>query len=326
MKYQYIKLRLPYIDIYNIINDNQYKNIIFYIDLLSVSRGFYNKATAQTEINQYVQSKHEGNKDYKPSLYLTELRFFLNTLYNKFANYDPRFILFFDDGICKQNTDIDNDYKFGRRGSYSFIDDNDLRNLLKSIKKYYFEEINDTFHLQNLSYVVYTKEYESDVVPYYVISKNYLNSQHSSILNIVLSADKDLLQTCKYKNVIQCTSTYANKQIQINIYEDNDAIGYIYKNFKRGRLTSQHIPLILAIAGDKADQIEGVKGVGPAKAVSLITENNMSPSIDKNTKLPAKLENHRDLLINNFKLIDFQSQLTRMSNIALDRIDQLFKI
>lgn len=324
MKFEYIKLRLPYIDIYNIINNNKYKNVIFYIDLFCISRGFYNKDTAQIEINQYLQAKTDGNDDYKPSLYLNELRFFLKTLYDKFIWYNPKFVLFFDDGICKQNIDIDNNYKFGRRSSYSFIDDNDLRNLLKTIKKYYFEEINNKFNIADTSYVIYPKEYESDIIPFYVISKNHLNSQSKSTLNIILSSDKDLLQTCKYKNVIQCTSTYANKQIHINIYENDDAIGYIYKKFKRGKLTAEYLPLILSIAGDKADQIKGIGGIGNAKAISLIVENNMNYYIDENTKLPDKLEKYKDLIINNFKLIDFESQIKRISSLMLDEIDRTF--
>lgn len=325
MKYEYIKLRLPYTDIYKIINNRQYKNVIIHIDLLSISKGFYNKATAQLEIERFLTAKQDKIKNYKPTIFIDELKNFLNGLFNSFKFYNPKFILFFDDGVCKQNSDLLKSYKGGRSSSYSFIEDDGMRDLLRTFKTYYFKEISKRFKKSNLSYVIYPEEYESDAVPHYIISKNILNSADPKTLNIILSTDKDLLQTCNFNNVIQCISSFTKGKVEMNVYDDANAISYIYKNFKRGKLTSKYIPLILALAGDKADEIDGLEGVGPAKAIKLIIEHSIDFDFNDKTVLPSNMEQYRDTILLNFKLTSFESQIERIPRLILDWINQEFE-
>jgi len=254
-----------------------------------------------------------------PTTYLTELKQFLSNLFQKFSKYSPKFVLMFDGGQCQQNVGVDNTYKADRRSgdaAAKFLVEEETLAVFKLIKSYYFSRVEELFTVPNYCHVVDLKEYESDLVPHYVRSKNLLNSADPSTCNLVVALDKDLLQSCRFPNMYQATSIYyrAKRLLDMRIYDDATAIGYLYSGFKRGFLTAKYIPTILSISGDKADNIPGIRGYGPAKAIKLITQERMDHEITKQTKLPSILEEHRDRLIKNYKMIDFDQQISRLPN------------
>jgi len=312
----YFKFRPAYTAIKTVLEKGKYKRIIIYVDLPSIARGFYNADVVHLEIDNYIQTQSA------PTLFFEEARQFYNALRDQFISYNPYFITFFDNGQCIQNKTISKSYK-GERSSVvsNLVIDDDNKALFKSIKSYYFNEFGNQFNIQNLSGVIDTEDYEGDFVPYYFIKNNYMDSLNDDCLNLILSTDKDLLQTCKFKNTIMCATVYKKSigKMEFNLLWDDNAISYIYKPFKRGFLNSEYIPLILSLAGDKADNISGIKGVGNAKAILLITTNVLPPYIYKSTPLPAKLEEHRDLIIKNLKLISFDGQLERIPLTQLNK-------
>lgn len=296
--------------------DNYFKNIIFYIDLLSIARGLYNKNTLLFEIDSYFESRQP------PKFFIDELKLFLNNLWMNFRNYNPFFIIFFDQGYCKQNNDLLNTYK-ERRNYNQYIDiGDDEKDLLKKIKEHYLSEIEKNFTKQNISVVINLNEYESDFIPYFVLQNNLLNSNDKSTLNVILSLDKDLLQCCEFENVIQYVTLFNKKELVFTVYHNENAISYFYKNFKRGLLSAKYIPLLLAIAGDKADNIEGIKNIGYSKAYNLIIQYKLEPDINLSTKLPKELEPYRQQIINNYQLISFKSQITRIPILIKNKIKE----
>lgn len=312
----YIKSSIIHQPIYDILNKLNKKNIIFFIDLQSICKGLYNKNNIFTEINYYLENK-------KPSDQLiNEYRNFLNELYKKFKYYNPIFITFYDDGYNSQNLSIQNTYKQGRSSLSDIIDKDEELYLFKQIKKRYFEIIEEKCTVKNKGIVYYLKEFESDLIPHFIISNNYYNSQSIECLNIIISNDKDLLQTCQFLNTIQFTNRFlssqtGNKKLKMEYWDDLTAIGYIYNNFKRGSLTSKYIPLILALSGDKADSVNGVKGIGPKKAIDLILNYNIpiDPLILKNeiNNMPVIIKNNINLIIENIKIISFDEQIKRIN-------------
>jgi len=305
----YFKFRVPYTALHSILQQRNYKRIIFYIDLPSITRGFYNADVVHLEIAQYMDSKT------MPALFFDEARVFYDAILNQFKAYNPYFITFYDNGLCSQNKTIYKQYK----GDRSKVIDNLMiedaeKDLFRHIKNYYFDQFIPRFTIPNLSNVIYMGDYEADFTPHFIISNNLLNSQYNDVLNVILSTDKDLLQTCEYENVIMCSTVYSKKEgtLNFNILDRYNAISYIYKNFKRGILTAKYIPLILALSGDKADNISGIKSIGEAAAIKLITQYQLPPIIYKSTPLPEKLELYRDQIITNLKLISFDEQLQRI--------------
>ncbi len=291
-----------------------------FIDLQSIVKGFYKKDTALFEITEYYQRQNQ--KDKLPTCLLNELKIYLNNIYSQFKNYDPFFIIFYDDGKNTQNTIISNTYKSGRTHVNAILDEEQHVDIIKAVKKYYFKSILNKFTKKDLSVVYYIPEYETDVVPHYIISKNYFDSKDTNMLNIILSVDKDLLQTCLFPNTIQCvTSFIIDKKTNMwrpdfKIYDNKNAISYIYKKFKPGILTAKYIPLILALSGDKSDFIPGIPKIGPAKATKLIIENNIPHELidikrDIN-KMPQIIQNNIDLIIKNMKMISFDLQMERL--------------
>ena len=312
MRTIYVKSVIPYSIIYKILNKQRKQKIIFHIDLQSVCKGFYNKNNIFTEINHYLETG-------KPSdILIDEYKNYLNNLFVKFKQYKPYFITFYDLGKNKQNTAISAKYKQGRSSLSDIIEKDEELLLYKQIKKRYFEEIKKKFTINGVGKVYYLKDFESDLIPYYVISKNLFESDERHTLNVIISNDKDLLQCCN-NNTIMVTNTYKPNDVprlKIECWDYDNAVTYIYRKFKQGgSITAKHIPLILALAGDKADNIPGIKGIGPVKAISLIDNFDIpfDPLEIKNKikDMPLIIQENIDLITTNIQLISFEEQLKR---------------
>lgn len=323
-KNYYINYIFEYSKIYEKINELKYKKINFFIDLQSIATGFYNKDTVLVEIGYYA----ENNKI--SDLLFNEYFNFAENLYNKFKGYDPHFIVFYDDGFCQQNKSILKQYKSGNSIKNVVSLDDDHLQLFRDIKKYYFNKINLFFN-RHISSVYYLKDYEADFIPHYCIKNNLYDSQDPNIINIILSKDKDLLQTCEYNNTYQIVTNFKRgiKKRISDIYDDNNAISYIYKNFKPGILTAKHIPLLLAFAGDAADGIPGITDIGPAKAVKILESmyNNMPNSVGElknlyNQKLlPKIIMDNINIVTLAYKLTSFDEQISRIPSSYFEALE-----
>lgn len=318
----YFKFQVPYKAIHSILQSGQYSKIIFYVDLPSIARGFYNADVVHLEIDNYIESQQ------MPELFFQEARVFYDGLLNQFNRYNPFFVTFYDSGKCSQNRTINKQYK-GDRGSVidNLMLEDEYKELFRNIKNYYFMEFINRFNIPGLSTVVYCDDYEGDFTPHVIISHNWLQSQSPQTLNVILSTDKDLGQTCRYSNVRMCSTVYSRKDGKLLFYvlDSTNAISYIYKKFKRGLLTAEYIPLILAISGDKADNITGVKGVGDATAIKLITQHHLPPEITQSTSLPKKLEENRKLILDNFALTSFDEQMRRIPITFFNKLSKQFQ-
>jgi len=259
---------------------------------------------------------------------IQELRDFLNGLYVQFKIYDPFFIISYDDGYCQQQKVIDNSYKAGRSTLNLILDNNQEIELFRQIKKYYYQKIEQMFTKKDRSRVYYLREFEADFIPHYCIVNGLFDSDQPDILNVILSTDKDLLQTCKFTNTVQCVTSFQQNaqkgayQIQFDVFDNENAISYFIKNFKRGILTAEYVPLILSIGGDKSDEIPSLcraaklkEKIGTARAAELIINHSIPPTISaiKNNlnNMPDIIKNNIDILERHYKLISFEEQLKR---------------
>lgn len=321
MKY-YLKYNFKYSDLYDVINKNKYKKVNFFLDLPSICTGFYNKDVILMEVGRYAS---EGKIS---DILLLEFREYLRNLYDRFKQYDPYFITFFDDGRCLQNRTILKEYK-----EASSLDNVQLEmeniQLFRSIKKYYYDKIHTIYNNHKAASTFYLKEYEADLIPFVCLHENLFDSREPDVSNFILSKDKDLLQCLQFTNTYQVTSNFkkiqnkntssasgkSSKENFTRLWDDQTAIEYIYPNFKRGFLSSKHIPLILSITGDKSDGISGIDGIGPAKAIKLIQDYKIPHTLEglkKEKKLPDILNKNIDMVIKNMMLIDFSEQMKRI--------------
>lgn len=304
----YLKYKIPYDLINEKIKLLNSKNIVFYIDLNSIARGFYNRSIILEELSNYIEHKK------LPVLLLKELKIFLNNLHSYYKTLNPKFYIFYDNGENYQNKSVSSKYKFNRTNqSKTYILNDEERALYYEIKNYYFEEIKNKFSIKNLCKVVSLDKYESDFVPYYAIS-NYKFFKNPDVINIILSVDKDLLQCCKFENTFQAISVFlpSKSQIVSKVYDNNNAIEYISKNNKHS-ITSDYIPLILAISGDRQDGIPTLKkGLGVASTINMIKLYDMPPDFNSTYNLPEDLKEFRIKLQTNLDLTSFERQIERI--------------
>jgi hypothetical protein len=309
----YLKYNFEYNLIFDILNRENIKRINFFFDLQSICTGFYNRDVVLMEVGRYVSDGKISD------MLLDEFHEYLINLYNRFKQYDPYFCTFFDDGACKQNRDLQTGYK-GKNSLDNLQVEVENIQLFRSIKKYYFQKIYERYNMKpEISRTFYLKEYEADCVPYYCVSKNLFDSQDPDVANFIFSKDKDLLQTCQFGNTYQIVSGFKPSKGKESRYSkcfnNIDCIEYIYDKFKRGILTAKHVPLILAISGDKSDMVDGISGIGPAKAVEMIQNYNLPPDLadlQVHKDLPEKLRENLKLVISNLKLTDFKEQIKRI--------------
>ena len=220
-KKYYIKWPLNYNYILKILEDNKKEKINFFIDFNSICKGFYKAETILYEISEYSEHGEPSGK------LISEFRDFLNNLYKVFKKYDPMFCVFYDNGWNTQNKSIMPTYKSGRHISNHIPgEDPYMTDLFRKIRDYYYNRVVTDFMKEDLCYVHYDKEYETDLVPYYCIQNDIFDSAQLDVLNIILSLDKDLLQTCcvpisgnkEIKNTLQSVTTFkANKETGKNL-------------------------------------------------------------------------------------------------------------
>lgn len=237
----------------------------------------------------------------------------------------------YDDGYCQQQKVIDSSYKSGRSTLNLIIDNDQEIELFREIKKYYYQKIEHMFTKKDISKVYYLREYESDLIPEYCIVNGLFDSDQDDVLNVILSVDKDLLQICRFKNTIQCVTSFKQNEnrnrggyeIQFDAYDNETAISYISKKFKRGILTAEHIPMILAIGGDKADNVPGIRGIGPVKSIELIINHSIPASANELkqqlNRMPDIIKDNFEMILRNYKLISFDEQLKRIPKQAFMR-------
>jgi 5'-3' exonuclease len=111
----------------------------------------------------------------------------------------------------------------------------------------------------------------------------------------------------------------------MKVYDNFNSISYIYDKFKPGSLTSDYIPLILSLAGDKTDNISGIPGIGNKKAIDCILNCNLQPELFSNYELPFDLMKYKSLIENNYRLISFDEQIKRIPDLTIAQLNSNFK-
>ena len=309
----YIKYNIQHNFIFDVIKSkSSVRTITFFIDLQSIARGLYNKKVVELEISNY----DENRKIYTLPKELFEYLRGIESVYKK---YDPFFIIFYDKGRSRYHHAIDSSYKSNRK---ILNMDSIYADIYMKLKDFYFQIIYETFNNYNNCIVLYLDSYESDFIPHYVISKGYLDSNNENNINIILSADKDLLQTTKFPNTYQYVVSYKNNKYEMSLYDKRNGLKYIYPRFKPGVLDTAYIPLILSIAGDSADNIVGIKGFGYKKAIDFIIKYQLRPDL-------SNIESVKDLIDvslvkRNYKLISFDYLIEHINKQVLAEVDKFF--
>jgi len=289
--------------IYKLLQEKSANKVTFFIDIQNISRGLY--STKTLEYFYY-------NSDDK--LYFEEIIKYINWINKSFKKYDPYIVIFADEGDSKYHRELNSEYKLNRRDTFTSGSDlttNDLLNVLIRIKRITYRYLFDIQNqLENLSFI-YLSSIETDFIPHYIISNNYLETREPDNINILLSIDKDLLQTTKFDNTYQLIIKYSNKTKKsfTHLYDRYNAYKYLIKDEdknKKYEITAEYIPLILAISGDSSDNIKGIKGYGYKKAIKLIKETGLKPDLSNIDEIENNIiKQNKMLILRNYKLTSF---------------------
>jgi len=116
---------------------------------------------------------------------------------------------------------------------------------------------------------------------------------------LLVTTDKDMLQLLTMKNVF-----VYNPQTHKYIYEEDV--------FEKYSVTPEQFTTYQSLIGDKVDNIPGIKGIGPKRAVQIIKEAKNMDEILKlafDKKLVSKVAPHIDQLTQNMELVTLNTEV-----------------
>jgi hypothetical protein len=178
-------------------------------------------------------------------------------------NIKVNFFIFFETGTSFYHTNIRSKYKISRR-----VDD--LYGLEKEKRDLFFDVYQKNLRLAervcnilpNVT-LIRLQHLEADFVPYYLISRGLVDTSSKNV-HVVYSNDHDLLQcldTGDHVYIYQKSFGYKK------IIKKNEVINAYLKS---GSGHDNILPLLMSVIGDSGDDVDGVRGVGPKRALNML--------------------------------------------------------
>jgi len=310
---RFLNYPVKYDIIFEYLKQRKNKTITFFIDIESITSGFFRRESLELEMLDYNESKKI------PETLIIELDKYIHNLRKRFEKYEPIFVIFYSIGPSNFHMSIYKQYKQNRQ-SQKYFGDVVLTDFLFNLRRYYFDRIYEIFNTKyDDCYVFKINNCESDFVPYYIILHNYLETKQNMNLNVILSKDKDLLQCCEFENTIQYIVNFRKIDgLTFLLYNKYNAVSYLYQRNEKSKLTAEYIPLILSIAGDKTDDIPGIKGYGIKRAIKLIEKLGLEPKLSTENKkkiITYFNEETYKIIERNYKLISFEYLIMHNLNV-----------
>jgi hypothetical protein len=243
-----------------IVNTHEYKKLNIFIDLKNNLQSTYMEHAI---VNIVEASKKSKTLD--TSIFSSLIAFLtFHKIYGIKRGIDLNFIIFFETGRSFYHKNLSKYYKVSRR-----IDD--LYGLDVVDRDLFFETLQANYQLvesvcnkiPNVT-VVRLPNLEADFVPYYMITRGKVE-KGMGVGNVVYSNDHDLHQ-CLEEHVFIFSKSARNKKILKH--------GNVMEMFLRkpNTIPDEYLPLAMAVIGDPGDDVEGVKGIGPATFLKVFNE------------------------------------------------------
>jgi len=239
--------------------------------------------------------------------------YLLNSAYD--FNLFPRIFLFYETGESRYHKQIDTTYKSSRFEPQLLTESEMIR--AGEIRHLILQLVKGIANLIPNMFCIHWKYFEADVVPHYLLS-NFSKLRSDDNLNVIFSNDKDMFQTLKFPDTYQIV--FRNKTRYI--VDDSNAWKILIKKPEDNSdpIPSRFIPFGLAVAGDDADCVSGVKGLGYIKLYRILQKHlerikdlpdsksllNYFSTIKLSNKDEQKIVDNLDLIEKNLKLVDFE--------------------
>lgn len=295
---------------------NNYKTINLFIDLRNILNCLFLK---EFVINIIESTKHSKFID---TSILESIISFL-AFHKKYATkrgLDIKFYLFMESGHSYYHTNIDKNYKSNRK-----IDD--LFGLDKVDKDLFVSVVQNNLRLSEKVInkipnckIFLLQNFEADMIPFFLIKNSLIPME--DVCHIIYSNDHDLFQTISLgSNIYQ----FAKSGQKRKIIKKNEVMS-TYLKFKNN-IPDKYLPLVMAVLGDKGDNVPKIKNIGPKTIPKIINkliemvggmENlyqnvrdkkpifNTNYHSDKNLSVIIEEEKKNSLISNNLRLIWFE--------------------
>lgn len=297
-----------------IYHNGGYKNLNIFIDLKNNLQTLY----MEHAIINIVESSRQRIDTSIFSSVISFLSF--HKVYAMKREINVNFIIFFETGHSYYHKNISKTYKFNRQ-----IDD--LYGLDKADRELFGKALQTNFQMiesacnkiPNIK-VFRLPHLEADFIPYYLRTRNVISTENAA--NILYSNDHDMWQCLEKDMFIFSKGRGFRKLLKP---------GEAMKNFlkKDTTIPDSFLPLAMAIIGDPGDNVDGIKGIGPASFIKMFEEivsytgdidtinenvfknkplfNISSEKIkNKNIKKVIESEEKNKQISNNLKLVSFE--------------------
>lgn len=243
-----------------VVSHGQYDTLNLYLDLKNNLQTLYMEHTIRNIVESTIMS---GVND--SSVFSSILSFLgFHRLYGRKRQIKINIYIFFETGASFYHTNIRKKYKISRR-----IDD--LYGLEREKRELFFSVIQQNLILAERCCnklpdikLFRMNHLEADFIPYYLISRNMVDTSDKTA-HIVYSNDHDLLQCLTAgKNVFVFRKAMKTKVV----VKAGDAL---YNSFKiKTKAEDEYLPLIMSVVGDVGDDVDGIKGIGPKRALDML--------------------------------------------------------
>jgi len=302
-----------------VISQGNYDTLNLYFDLKNNLQSLYMEHTIRNIIDSTTKS---GITD--SSIFSSIISFIaFHKMYARKRQIKINIYIFFESGTSFFHTNIRKKYKISRR-----IDD--LYGLEREKRELFFTVMHKNLILAERACnslpgvkLFRMNHLEADFIPYYLISRNLVNTNENTG-HIVYSNDHDLLQCLTAgEHVYVFQKAFKTKRL----VKSGEAL---YRSFKvKTTKSDELLPLAMSVIGDTGDDVDGIKGVGPKRALDmmdsliqltggmdLLYDNIMTkqPIFDiSRVKTPNKYlnkviteEENNKLISDNLKLVSFE--------------------
>jgi len=255
---------LSYYPTYAILDEilakNNYKKLTIYIDLKNNFQSLYMQHAIVNIIEQSKKSKYMDTSIF--SALVSFLTF--HKIYGHKRGIDIEFIIFFESGHSIYHKNISKTYKISRRIDDLYGLDAADKELFYKILTANYQLIENAFNKMPKIRVIRLNKLEADFVPYYLLSRQLVEYNNERV-HVIYSNDHDLWQCVTDHSYIFSKAGKSKK-----IVKKGEIMDLMLK--KKTKIPDIFLPLAMSIIGDSGDDVEGVKGVGPARFLELFPE------------------------------------------------------
>ena len=253
-----------------IIEKTSFESLHIYVDLKNVATSLFVDVVAQ----EIVHNSNTG-EGIDSSIFQSILSF--SIFWKRWAlqhNLDLKIFFCCDKGSSTYHLNIDENYKatriIGRVDLPSYYEE------LTEIRRKNTELAEQVCNRLPNVYFFLLKFLESDFLPYFLITRYYPDPK---FLNIIISNDRDMFQ------IIRGSNTFMLYKIRGTtfILDEKSVLSKLVGLNKASQKTKERrirdiqgfdldfLPALMAITGDSGDEVPGVQGIGPVRALEMLS-------------------------------------------------------